>query len=70
MKAIMAVRLRSGAYHAHPEAEPEDWDEIKDDAVSIQDLGPVDGPGSFCHAVRVLNEDRSEKIYLLDGDRF
>ncbi len=68
MKAIMAVRLRSGSYHAHPEAEPEDWDEIKADAVSIHDLGPVEGLANFRHAVRVINEDRSEKLYLLDGD--
>ena len=69
MKAIMAVRLSTGSYQPHPEAEIEDWDEIKNYAVSVHYLGPVEGPTSFRHAVRVLDENRSESVYLIDDDR-
>ncbi len=68
MKAIMALRLSTGCYQPHPEAEVEDWEEIKDYALSVHYIGPVEGPASFRHAVRVLDEDRSEKVYLLDDD--
>ena len=68
MKAIMAVTLGTGCYQAHPEAEVEEWEEVKDYAVSVRYLGPVEGPASFRHAVRVTDEDLSERVYLLDGD--
>lgn len=66
----MAARLRNGSYRILPEAEPEAWADVKDDAVSIEHLGAVTGCGSFNHAVLVRGEGNTRQIYLTDGDKF
>lgn len=70
MKAIMAMKLSAGSYQIHPEAEPEDWAEVSKDPAILQYLGPVESCTGFRHAVRVVDESRSERVYLLDDVSF
>ncbi len=70
MKAIMAMELSAGSYQIHPEAEAEDWAEVSEDAMAVQYLGPVESCTGFRHAVRLVDESRCERVYLLDDDSF
>jgi hypothetical protein len=68
MKAIMAEQRGPGFYWPLPEAELEDWEDVRDDAVSIQYLGPVADVQTFRHAVQVLGEDNRRRVYLTEDD--
>jgi hypothetical protein len=68
MKAIMAEQRGPGFYWPLPEAELEDWEDVKSDAVSIEYLGPVTGVQAFRHAVRVVGEDNRPRVYLTEAD--
>jgi hypothetical protein len=69
MRAILAERRASGSYCISPEAEPEDWEDVREYAVGIQYLGRVRGMCPFKYAVRVLSENNGgDLLYLVDPE--
>ncbi len=68
MKAIMAEKRSGGFYWPLPEAELEDWEDVKGDALTIEYVAPVTGVQTFRHVVRVLGEDNRHRLYLTEDD--